>query len=56
MQQDNPQQGPHGIAKRRGFEDGAQIRQQRRVDLREQEASTYLSPCLRPSSELTQTV
>ena len=40
MQQDNPQQGPHGIAKRRGFEDGAQIRQQRRVDLREREAST----------------
>ena len=36
----HPQQGPHGIAKRRGFEDGAQIRQQRRGDLREREAST----------------
>jgi hypothetical protein len=34
----HPQQGPHGIAERRGFQDGAQIRQQRRVNLGERAA------------------
>ena len=35
----HPQQGPHGIAERRGLQDGEQIRQQRRVNSRERAAS-----------------